>query len=655
MPTERRTVAVRTRLDAALCSPRYVLVLAVVGALVAVLSEALVYPGFSWNRDEPVYLWQAELLRSGHLTGTDGGFPEVFHPWLSGHHDGRFFSQYPLGWPLAIAVATSVGWPGLALAGAAALAVSGSYRLAHEVTGERRTAALGTTLLVLSPIVAVQSGVYLTYMFALGLGTWFAATFLAGVRTADRRLLVLSGVLLGGIVVTRTYDAVVWSAVVGGYVLVTERHRWRDHLRLVGPFVAAVLPFVVAQLAHNRYLTGDPFEFPITVADPLDRFGFGTRRLMPGHDPVAYGPRVAATSSLKNAFFLPWFLVGSYLGAAVAAYGAFDRRRERSTWLLVAIGLGFPAGYFLFWGMHVSALTTRLSGPIYYIPTYVPLCVLMAWGLLALVRDHPRLAGAVAAVGLLVTVPVGLGRLGLNRELSRTQTVWESSTADLDGPALVVTSPSRYLMYLNPFGRNGADLDDDVLFATDAGPSIIEVIDAHPERRALLQRGTVPTEAQLPKEDSERYDVELVPIEITRGEAIEVAVEVDVPHDAAVSVGIDVDGDRTWQDLEVASAGTTLRTTWTLVTEGAAGPGVVVLPPEGTTVEVLVGLRSTHEGSRAEPDVSHRFHVWAGPGLRAMQPGTSYRPDPEVEDRVVWRDTVDPPELSISLRATAAP
>lgn len=636
-------------------SPRYVLALALVGAVVALLSEALVYPGFSWNRDEPVYLWQAELLRSGHLTGTDGGFRELFHPWLSGHHDGRFFSQYPLGWPLAIAAGMSIGWPGLTLAGAAALALTGSYRLAHEITGDRRTAALGTTLLVLSPIVAIQSGVYLTYMFALGLGTWFASLFLAGVRTGDRRRVALSGLMLGGIIITRTYDAVVWSAVVGGYVLITERHRWRDHLPLVAPFLAVVLPFVVLQLAHNRYLTGDPFEFPITVADPLDRFGFGTRRLMPGHDPVQYGPRVAATSSLKNAFFLPWFLVGSYLGAAVAAYGALVRRRDRSTWLLVAIGVGFPLGYFLFWGMHVSALTTRLSGPIYYIPAYVPLCVLMARGLLALGRDRPRLAGAVVAVGLLLTVPVGLGRIGLNRELSRTQTVWARSTEDLEGPALVVTSPSRYLMYLNPFGRNGADLDDDILFATDADPSIIQLIDSHPERQALLQRGTVPTEEQLPKEDSDRYEVELVPIEITRGEEIEVRVEVVVPHDAAVSVGIDVDGTRTWQDLDEVPAGAVLDTTWTLTTDPErAGADRVLVPSGGTTVEVLLGLRATHEASRAEPAVSHRFHVWAGPDLRAMQPGTSYRPDPEADD-VVWRDTVDPAELAISLRPSAAP
>ena len=222
-----------------------------------------------------------------------------------------------------------------------------------------------------------------------------------------------------------------------------------------------------------------------------------------------YTPRNAVRSSLKNAFFLPWFLVGAYLGAAVAALGVLSHLRRRSTWLLVAICAAFPLGYFSFWGMHVSALTSRLSGPIYYIPVYVPLCVLMAQGFVFGARRHPRLTSVLAVAALVVTVPVGVGRLGLNRQLSRIQLAWTDATATIEGPAVVVLSPSPYLLYLNPGAGNGADLEDDIIWATDAHPSVIELIEAHPDRRAYVQRADVPTAAQLPLETTRPYEVVL--------------------------------------------------------------------------------------------------------------------------------------------------
>ena len=112
----------------------------------------------------------------------------------------------------------------------------------------------------------------------------------------------------------------------------------------------------------------------------------------------------------------------------------------------------------------MSALTSRLSGPIYYIPVYVPLCVLMAQGFVFGARRHPRLTSVLAVAALVITVPVGVGRLGLNRQLSRIQLAWTDATATIEGPAVVVLSPSPYLLYLNPGAGNGADLEDDIIW-----------------------------------------------------------------------------------------------------------------------------------------------------------------------------------------------
>ena len=88
------------------------------------------------------------------------------------------------------------------------------------------------------------------------------------------------------------------------------------------------VPLVVVTLLYNRHVTGELLTFPITVADPRDGFGFGTRRLMPGFHTVDYTLLTAVRSTVKNGLLLPWFLVGGYLGAVVAMAGLWLRRRE---------------------------------------------------------------------------------------------------------------------------------------------------------------------------------------------------------------------------------------------------------------------------------------------------------------------------------------
>ena len=91
------------------------LALAVGAFAVAILARHLVYPSFSWNRDEATYLWQMDVLRGGHIFTPDGGVPQFYWPWLAGFRDGVFFPQYTVGWPLfLLAVDAIFGSPELA-------------------------------------------------------------------------------------------------------------------------------------------------------------------------------------------------------------------------------------------------------------------------------------------------------------------------------------------------------------------------------------------------------------------------------------------------------------------------------------------------------------------------------------------------------------
>ena len=225
-------------------------------------------------------------------------------------------------------------------------------------------------------------GGLLNYLFTLGPRPplphrWSRVGVAHGPRA---RLRGAAALLLGWIFLTRPYDAAVWGLLGRGAPgrRAPRQAPGSSSRRRCGPPLG-LLPLVALTLALNQRLTGSALEFPITVADPLDQFGFGDRRLMPGFGIIDYGPRLALESTGPQrllAALLPRRRPprgdrGGRRGVGAAAATAPCRTCSR-------LGLAFPVAYFAFFGTHISSLTARLSGPIYYIPAYVPLCALMA-------------------------------------------------------------------------------------------------------------------------------------------------------------------------------------------------------------------------------------------------------------------------------------
>lgn len=610
---------------------------------VSLLVQRVAFPGLSWNRDEPVYLWHVDVLRAGQLTTSDGGHPDLFRPWLSAARDGTLFSQYTLGWPLVLLLGAVLGSTDLAVATGAALAVAGTWLLVHELLQHRVTATVAALFMLASPIFAVQAGGYLNYLFTLGLGLLFVTTIRRGVRLEARGSLLLGGALLGWIFLTRPYDALVWGLL--AVVPLAIEHRGR-----LGPLVraglwasVAVTPFVVATLLLNRHLTGSATEFPITVADPLDKFGFGDRRLMPDFDTVDYGPRLAVESVARNSFWLPFFVLGAHLGVVVAAAGAWVERRTRAVPILLGVGLGFPVAYFAFFGTHISSLTARLSGPIYYVPAYAALCALMAMAVVHAGRRRPAAALALAGVLVAVTAPITASRLSVNHDLSEANRPWARSVEGIEGRALVVPSPKGYLLFVNPFGDNGADLDGRILYAADAGPELLDLVLEQPDRVPYLQRADLSTVDLLPSEHPRTPTVSLTPMEVLSG-AVHltgtVALDLDAP---ATAWWVEVDGVVTGPIHAVTADGIDID-----VDVAALG-----LTDGLHTIEVRWGVGNSPAAAPATPVVRRTFYARAtGGAVQLLAPGTAARyvqragtPDP------VWEDALSLPELRLVARA----
>jgi hypothetical protein len=588
------------------------LVVLVVAVVTAIVVRDQVYPGFSWNRDEVTYLWQVSVLRGREVFGETGGFPQFFQPWLTGLNEHGFFSQYTLGWPLVLLAAdVAFGDSAVAILVGVVALIGGSYAFTREVTRNHALAVITCALVVASPFYMVQSGVYLGYLFSTGIGLLFGAALLAGMRRDDWRVVALGGALLGFLFLVRPYDAVLWAGALGLYGIIANWRRWRVIVRAAVIAVAAFLPFLVLTLAYNRAVTGSFTEFPFTAKEPLDRFGFGLRRLMPRTPLTNFTHGEAVRGELRNAFYFPQFLVGAWFGVAVALVGLWLRRRQRSTLALLGLAAVFPVGYSVFWGIRLSSFYAFLSAPLYFLPAYVPACILIGTVILTLWRRRRRYAVVLGAALIVVTIPFAYSRLDSNRAVSLAQEPWRDAVEDLRGDSLVfVASSGPFLMHLNPFSRNTPTLDGPILYAVDRPDQMLDLMAAHPGRRPYLEVTSDPALADAfhhPYPDVPT--ITMLPLTVLRGRELTVRAHVTAqergPLVASLKIGDTVD---TRVLAEDARPGQVFDTEWRVGIAATGGvPGTVALPADRGRISVRVASPDSVDAPFARRHLVQRF------------------------------------------------
>ncbi|GAA0204729.1 ArnT family glycosyltransferase [Halobaculum roseum] len=452
----RAVAAVRSRLDAGRVAA---IVLAAIGAAVAVVVATGVFPFRSLNHDEGVYLQQADMLLSGQVF-LRPPVEDAFRPWFFVESERGLYSKYAPVPSTVFALGKLLGGYTVALAGIAAGLVAGTVALGRELF-DARVGALAGVLLLATPLFVVHSGVYLPYALTATLNVAFAVWYLRGERRESRRDATLAGAAVGLAFFARPYTAVLFATpfVLHAVVTLAASGAWRvppaaaelvdepADERARGLFVRRLITAalgtagVLATFGYNAVVTGDPFLFPYLAFAPEDGVGFGERAIL-GHV-VDYTPElgVEANRLVLDTLFTDWVVAGS-LGAAAAAAGvalalvgrglpgdhkagdgALGGRVRRG--LLAATFASVAAGNVAFWGNFnvLGALEVRTDGLIYYLGPYyhydliVPTAVFAAVACVALAdglrgaatqlaeragRVEPRHARAVATVALLV-------------------------------------------------------------------------------------------------------------------------------------------------------------------------------------------------------------------------------------------------------------
>ncbi|WP_076813187.1 glycosyl transferase [Pseudofrankia asymbiotica] len=555
-PGRRALAAVARRLAAVSPAGRYVVVLALVAAALALVVKYLLFPYLSINNDEALYRLQAQTLAAGRLFPVAGDPASSYAPWLAVPSHGHYVLKYTPFVPALFALSLLVtGGFGLGLAAVAAAAVGVTYRLGLALFDDRRVAAVAATLFTASPLVVLLDGMLLAYLPVLVMVELAVLGLLRGLRAArattpvdeggpggpsggrggwrdgNRWALVGAGVAAGTAVAVRPFDVLTLLAPLAGWAVVTARGRrgW-----LIGWVCAGLAAPAGLLLAFNAAATGSALRLPFSYLESEDRMGFGVRRLYPTDRAHHFGFLDGLASVGDHLFLLGGWACGGVVLLA-CAIGAVVRRRVGGAGLALGAGaLVFLGGYVAFWGAWNAAYLwggIRYIGPFYMLPVLAVLVQLGARGLVDLAAWRPRLAQVAVAVAAGLTCLVLATAIPANLTLTRHDRDLDAAIDGLPGDPLVFLSVDPlYLMHPTSLAANPPELDGRVLWTvTRGGTADLTVLAQHPARPAYLLR-IPPAYNRMPGSPS---GTRLERLATRTGDAVTLDVTVDPAYEPA--------------------------------------------------------------------------------------------------------------------------
>lgn len=635
-----------------------VIFLAVAAAIIAVVVHGLYFPYLSDNADEAVYLQQAQALLDGHLrfarnevapAGQDRpvGFTQL---WLTGYHNHGYFTKYQPGYPALIAVSMLLfgGSPLGALALAAAAWILGVYALAYVLFGSRAIALTAAAVLTFSPIFFMQAPVYLSYATSCALMCAGIAAVVYGarcradchphcVRDCHRncqrvRWLVAGGLLWGAWLTVRQFDVALVVVTVMAYVIYRWGRDWQHLRRILFGVAAGGLPGLLVVMAFAYKVTGSPLHMPLAATDPLDAFGFGPRRILPGERVFDFTAGQAWNATINHWLVTPRWMLGGLICVAFALVGLLAGRTHRGSRVLIALlTAAFTVGYFPFWGMMLANfLRVYTQGPLYYITVLTLLAVLAGRGVVLTVRaaaswlsarQRPcrwpvRVAAAVVVVASLLISSVNLRDVFDHQRqvTARAEAIIAGMPpwSTLQQPAVIIVSMRSQQRYVgapyqvisNPYLGAGnisqERLDHPVIYAASHAEQDARIAQALPGRALygyrlpdleLGKNRVVPSSA-------------FVPLQLIGGQAVQVAMDVTVPVTKRCLVAyLIIDGKRRVRPLACGNDQQRVQSlNWQISAAEVAQIMDSPIPRQGLSTEIIMGVASADEPIPVNPE-----------------------------------------------------
>ena len=352
--------------------------------------------------DEVAYLFQAKTYAHGRVYLDPPPAPELFRQFLIMVHDGKWFSVFPPGWPLVLALGVIAGVPWILnplLSGAGVLLAYAVVRRVHRSS----TALLAALLLATSPLYVTVGATYMAHPLSIVCALLALLSVLELQKGARLRWGVIGGLALGLLFLTRPVEAVS----VGVIVLAMCMGAFGARVRAAAVAVAVAASSAVGSLffINNRILTGnalrDPVQmfFDLTFYPGSNALGFGPDKgnigwandILPGHSPLEAAIHLNLNLSIIDTELFGW-LGGAVLFIVMLALG----KRVRGMWLWICLIVAVLVPPTLYWYSGADL------GPRYWYQTLVPFAALTALGVRALADGIGIDQTRVASVALLL-------------------------------------------------------------------------------------------------------------------------------------------------------------------------------------------------------------------------------------------------------------
>jgi hypothetical protein len=318
--------------------------------------------------DEIAQLWHARILLSGRLWLPADPNPEFFAIDNVIDH-GRWYSQFPLGWPALLSLAMLLHATWLLNPLLAGLTVVNVYRFASQAYG-RAEARVSGVLCATCPFLLLMSGSYMSHTLVVFLTTLALAELPAWMSGTGRRQIgasIVIGLSLGMAIAVRPLDGAIAALALGAFMAYAAVRHSRVTM-VVAVVAAAALP-VAGLLVTNLLTTGRPLLFGYEVL-------WGANHSLGFHNDPSGNPHTPARALALAIVYLmqlnwslfEWPIAGLLIvGGALVAIGKLGRW-DAVLLIWIAVQL---VGYAAYW--HAGSL----FGPRYLF-TVVPALLLIA-------------------------------------------------------------------------------------------------------------------------------------------------------------------------------------------------------------------------------------------------------------------------------------
>jgi hypothetical protein len=380
----------------------------VIGAALASLAATVMIAWYCFGRqphnaDEVAQLFHAKMLLHGRLYLPPDPNPEFFG-MDNMIEQGKWYSQFPIGGPVFLAIGMAVGAAWLVNPVLLALSVLSLYGFVRRAYDEGTGRAV-TLLFMLCPFALFMSASFMNHVPVLWLTTVALMQLAIWTEATEPRRMfrsaALIGLALGGAFTLRPLDALVVAFVAGAAQIdVLLRRRGGAHLRSLAAQVIAGLVPVAILFVVNARTNGAPTRLGYEVLyGSAHQLGFHMDPYGTMHSPIRALTFASKYLLQLNVLLFEWPLpVVLLMATGLAAL------RRPTRWDLLLIGLllaqviayaaywhdgNFRGPRFLFTALPaILVLTARaplwLAGVTHGTPRrlimwLVPACMLFAW------------------------------------------------------------------------------------------------------------------------------------------------------------------------------------------------------------------------------------------------------------------------------------